>query len=189
MKPLVAIGMLVLALSLCNLMGRRSANNSNNRNSGSLAESSPAENSNTSESARPPSTIGSSAPPQSAPGVRTLNQNSAASEPPPPPPPTKPTPRAPISGGVLNGKATYLPKPAYPPIAKAAHASGTVNVQVIIDENGNVTDVKIVSSHPPKVFDRATRDAVMNWKCQAKGSKYEAPVDFTFTLDTNESGH
>lgn len=148
MKSLVAIGMLVLALSLCNLMGRRSANNSNNRNSGSLAESSPAENSNTSESARPPSTIGSSAPPQSAPGVRTLNQNSAASEPPPPPPPTKPTPRAPISGGVLNGKATYLPKPAYPPIAKAAHASGTVNVQVIIDENGNVISASAISGHP-----------------------------------------
>lgn len=147
MKSLVAIGMLVLALSLCNLMGRRSANNSNNRNSGSLAESSPAENSNTSESARPPSTIGSSAPPQSAPGVRTLNQNSAASEP-PPPPPTKPTPRAPISGGVLNGKATYLPKPAYPPIAKAAHASGTVNVQVIIDENGNVISASAISGHP-----------------------------------------
>ena len=149
MKPLVAIGMLVLALSLCNLMGRRSANNSNNRNSGSLAESSPTENSNTSESARPPSTIGSSAPPQSAPGVRTLNQNSAASEPPPPPPPTKPTPpRAPISGGVLNGKATYLPKPAYPPIAKAAHASGIVNVQVTIDENGNVISASAVSGHP-----------------------------------------
>ena len=148
MKPLVAIGMLVLALSLCNLMGRRSANNSNNRNSGSLAESSPAENSNTSESARPPSTIGSSAPPQSPPGVRTLNQNSVASEP-PPPPPTKPTPPGvPISGGVLNGKATYLPKPAYPPIAKAAHASGTVNVQVIIDENGNVISASAISGHP-----------------------------------------
>nr|MDQ2938138.1 hypothetical protein [Acidobacteriota bacterium] len=36
-------------------------------------------------------------------------------EPPPPPPPPKP--RAPISGGVLNGKAISLPKPAYPPIA------------------------------------------------------------------------
>jgi len=148
MKPLVAIGMLVLALSLCNLMGRRSANNSNNRNSGSLAESSPTENSNTSESARPPSTIGSSAPPQSAPGVRTLNQNSAASEPPPPPPTKPPPPRAPISGGVLNGKATYLPKPAYPPIAKAAHASGIVNVQVTIDENGNVISASAVSGHP-----------------------------------------
>jgi TonB family protein len=147
MKSVVAIGMLVLALSFCNLMGRRSANNSNNRNSGSLAESSPAENSNSAESKRPELTTGAGAPPQSARGVSTLNQNSAASEPPPPPP--KPSiPKAPISGGVLNGKATYLPKPAYPPIAKAAHVSGTVNVQVTLDENGNVISASAVSGHP-----------------------------------------
>lgn len=67
----------------------------------------------------------------------------------PPPPEDKPTPpRAPISGGVLNGKAISLPKPAYPPIAKAAHASGTVVVQVLIDENGNVVSARAVSGHP-----------------------------------------
>jgi periplasmic protein TonB len=67
----------------------------------------------------------------------------------PPPPPPKPTPpRAPISGGVLNGKAISLPKPAYPPIARQAHASGTVVVQVTIDENGNVISASAVSGHP-----------------------------------------
>src|SRR5215510_8741755 len=67
----------------------------------------------------------------------------------PPPPEAKPTPRAaPISGGVLNGKAISLPKPAYPPIARAAHASGTVVVQVVIDENGNVVSAHAVSGHP-----------------------------------------
>ena len=67
----------------------------------------------------------------------------------PPPPEVKPTPpRAPISGGVLNGKAINLPKPAYPPIARAAHASGTVVVQVLIDENGNVVSAHAVSGHP-----------------------------------------
>ena len=66
----------------------------------------------------------------------------------PPPPEPKPTPRAPISGGVLNGKAISLPKPAYPAIAKAAHASGTVVVQVLIDENGNVVSANAVSGHP-----------------------------------------
>ena len=66
-----------------------------------------------------------------------------------PPPEPKPTPRAaPISGGVLNGKAISLPKPSYPPIAKAAHASGTVVVQVLIDENGNVVSAHAVSGHP-----------------------------------------
>ncbi len=67
----------------------------------------------------------------------------------PPPPEAKPTPpRAPISGGVLNGKAISLPKPAYPPIARAAHASGTVVVQVLIDENGSVVSAHAVSGHP-----------------------------------------
>ena len=67
----------------------------------------------------------------------------------PPPPAPTPTPRtAPISGGVLNGKAISLPKPQYPPIARAAHAAGTVVVQVLIDENGNVVSAKAVSGHP-----------------------------------------
>jgi periplasmic protein TonB len=66
----------------------------------------------------------------------------------PPPPPPKPAPRAPISGGVLNGKAISLPKPAYPAIARQAHASGTVVVQVTIDENGNVISATPVSGHP-----------------------------------------
>ncbi len=66
----------------------------------------------------------------------------------PPPPPAPTPPRAPISGGVLNGKAISLPKPPYPAIAKQAHASGTVVVQVTIDENGNVISAHAVSGHP-----------------------------------------
>jgi TonB family protein len=56
--------------------------------------------------------------------------------------------RAPISGGVLNGKATTLPLPEYPAIARSAHASGDVTVQVTIDENGNVIAARAVSGHP-----------------------------------------
>lgn len=67
----------------------------------------------------------------------------------PPPEAPKPTPpRAPISGGVLNGKAISLPKPAYPAIARQAHASGTVVVQVVIDENGGVISARAISGHP-----------------------------------------
>ena len=53
-----------------------------------------------------------------------------------------------ISAGVLNGKATSLPKPSYPPVARAAKASGTVVVQVTVDENGNVISASAVSGHP-----------------------------------------
>ncbi|HEY0319715.1 MAG TPA: TonB family protein [Pyrinomonadaceae bacterium] len=57
-------------------------------------------------------------------------------------------PRAPISGGVLNGKAIRLPSPAYPPVAKAARADGTVVVQITIDEQGCVMAARAVSGHP-----------------------------------------
>ena len=65
-----------------------------------------------------------------------------------PPPPEVKKPTAPISGGVLNGKAISLPKPPYPQIARAAHAAGTVVVQVLIDENGSVVSAHAVSGHP-----------------------------------------
>jgi protein TonB len=67
----------------------------------------------------------------------------------PPPPPPKPTPpKAPISGGVLNGKAVRLVQPPYPAIARSAHASGQVKVQIVIDENGNVISAAPISGHP-----------------------------------------
>jgi protein TonB len=74
-------------------------------------------------------------------------------EPPPPPTPkATPTPEPPkktvVSGGVLNGKAISKPQPAYPPIAKAARASGTVTVQILVDESGRVVSANAVSGHP-----------------------------------------
>ena len=87
-----------------------------------------------------------------APGAGTGNIISGpakvevAGEPPPPPP--KPTPHAPISGGVLNGKAIHLVQPTYPAMARTAHVSGQVSVQVLIDENGNVVSAHASSGHP-----------------------------------------
>ena len=53
-----------------------------------------------------------------------------------------------ISGGVINSKATNLVKPPYPAAAKAVRAAGAVNVQVIVDEKGNVILANAVSGHP-----------------------------------------
>ncbi len=66
---------------------------------------------------------------------------------PPAPPKPKPVPKQ-ISGGVLNGKATSLPKPPYPPAARAVRASGAVSVQVLINESGSVVSASAVSGHP-----------------------------------------
>lgn len=53
-----------------------------------------------------------------------------------------------LDGGVLNGKATSLPVPEYPTIARQARVSGSVNVEVLIDETGNVVEAHSVSGHP-----------------------------------------
>ncbi len=66
---------------------------------------------------------------------------------PPPRATPKPVPKM-ISGGVLNGKATSLPKPAYPPAARAVHAAGACSVQVVISETGSVISASAVSCHP-----------------------------------------
>ncbi len=79
-------------------------------------------------------------------------------------PPTEPGKRAPISAGVLNGKAISLPKPDYPPDARAAGAEGVVVIQVTIDEQGNVTEARAISG--PKQL----QDVSVNAALQAKFS-------------------
>ncbi|MDT4955005.1 MAG: periplasmic protein TonB [Acidobacteriota bacterium] len=71
----------------------------------------------------------------------------------PPPPPikkevAKPAEPRTISKGVVNGQATSLPRPVYTQIAKAAHASGLVTVQVLIDETGKVISAHALNGHP-----------------------------------------
>jgi TonB family protein len=49
---------------------------------------------------------------------------------------------------VLNGRALNLVKPSYPPEARRAHASGTVVVTVVINEEGKVIAAGVISGHP-----------------------------------------
>jgi periplasmic protein TonB len=70
-----------------------------------------------------------------------------------PQPTPEPTPvKAPaiqrVSMGVLIAKIISLPKPNYPVIAKQARATGPVNVQILIDESGNVISAHAVNGHP-----------------------------------------
>jgi TonB family protein len=69
-------------------------------------------------------------------------------QPAPAPPSSEKSVPSVVSGGVLNGKATYLAKPSYPAAARAIKASGPVTVQVTLDEQGNVISASAVSGHP-----------------------------------------
>jgi protein TonB len=88
---------------------------------------------------------------------------------PPPPPIVKketivPPKELKKSLGVVNGMAKNLIKPTYPPAAKAVNAAGAVNVQVTIDENGNVVSANAVSGHPllRQVSENAARSSKFN---------------------------
>jgi TonB family protein len=74
---------------------------------------------------------------------------------------TTPTENNQQAGGVVNGKASSLPRPPYPAAAKAVRANGTVSVQVLIDEEGNVVSANATSGHPllRAAAEQAARDA------------------------------
>src|SRR5215217_1015687 len=55
----------------------------------------------------------------------------------------------PIEGGVLNAKATSLPKPVFPEEAKRLRVKGRVTVRVVVDENGKVISAKAIDGPAP----------------------------------------
>ena len=58
--------------------------------------------------------------------------------------PQQAKPRPPIAGGMLNGKAIYMPLPEN----QTGQPGGVVMVQILIDEQGSVIDAKAVSGPP-----------------------------------------
>ena len=79
-------------------------------------------------------------------------------QPPPPPPVASSTT---VNGGILNGKAISKPAPAYPAVARAARAEGTVVVRIVVDESGRVSEAEAVSGHP--LLQQAAAGAVRQW--------------------------
>lgn len=67
-----------------------------------------------------------------------------------------------IPGGVLNGKALKKAPPEYPAAARAERASGTVTVQILVDEAGDVVSAKAVAGHP--LLRGPSEKSVMLWK-------------------------
>ena len=65
---------------------------------------------------------------------------------PPPPPRVERKPRT-VSKGVINGDARSLPIPTYPQTARAIGVVGDVQVQVLIDEQGNVVSAHAINGH------------------------------------------
>lgn len=119
----------------------------------------------------------------------------------PPPPPiakSEPPPKAePVpekkeeiktirkSGGVFAGSAVKRSEPQYPPLAKAARISGSVVVEVTVDEAGNVIAVRDLSGHP--LLRSAAMQAARQWKfsptlLSGQPVKVVGTITFNFNL-------
>ena len=79
-----------------------------------------------------------------------------------PPPPVANTPPRARSTGVIYGEIIRRVQPSYPQSARATHTSGSVSVQVNIDEGGNVVSAHIVSGQA--IFAGAAESAARGFK-------------------------
>jgi protein TonB len=95
-------------------------------------------------------------------------------------PPAPPPPPAPVVRRNVHPVTTV--EPDYPREARKRELEGTVLAHLYIDEKGNVTDVKIISSKPPRIFDQAARAALMQWKFQPGPEKFIGELEIEFKL-------
>jgi protein TonB len=85
---------------------------------------------------------------------------------PPPPPVVKSADRTPdpvrVSSSVALAKLVHRVQPLYPKMALMARIQGSVNLEAVIDEQGNIANLRVVSGHPLLI--QAAVDAVSEWR-------------------------
>jgi len=68
-----------------------------------------------------------------------------------------------VGGDVTRPEIINQVKPVYTELARRARVTGTVIVEAIIDQQGNVTNVRVLKGQPMGL-DKAAVDAVQRWK-------------------------
>ena len=73
-----------------------------------------------------------------------------------------PMQRVRISQGVTKGLLTYRIEPSYPTLAREARIHGEVVLTALIDKDGNIENLQVVSGHP--MLAPAAINAVRQWR-------------------------
>ncbi|HEY2547338.1 MAG TPA: TonB family protein, partial [Candidatus Acidoferrum sp.] len=95
--------------------------------------------------------------------------------------PAAPEAPLPIGGDVKSAKLISSASPVYPAMARNQHVSGDVRVDALIDANGRVTTMKVISG--PALLHQAAMDALRQWKYQAATLDGKAvPMHLTVTI-------
>lgn len=95
--------------------------------------------------------------------------------------PSAPAAPLPIGGDVKQARLISSVPPLYPALAKSQHVSGNVLIDALIDANGRVTTMKVVSG--PTLLHQAAMDSLRQWKYQpASLDGKPVPMHLTVTL-------
>jgi protein TonB len=78
--------------------------------------------------------------------------------------PVAPAAPLPIGGDVKQAHLISSVPPVYPAIAKTQHIQGNVQIDALVDANGRVSSMKIVSG--PVLLHQSAMDALRQWKYQ-----------------------
>ena len=90
-----------------------------------------------------------------------------------------------VSQGVTKGLLVHRIEPPYPPLAKAARVQGEVVLKAVINRDGDIQDLQLVSGHPMLV--PAAIAAVKQWRYKpyllnGQPVEVETTVTVIFTL-------
>jgi protein TonB len=112
-------------------------------------------------------------------------QGLVAGDPVPPPPKAAAPARIKQGGEVTAASILTQTRPVYPPLARQARIQGTVVLHAIIDKDGQVAKLEVVSGHPLLV--QSALDAVKEWRykpTQLNGDPVEVDttIQVTFTM-------
>ncbi|SDP41495.1 energy transducer TonB [Desulforhopalus singaporensis] len=93
-----------------------------------------------------------------------------------------------FSAGELDVPMTILARtpPFYPLRARQRGIEGWVKVKLLVDEEGNVTEVSIVEAQPEGVFEKSVRRCVGSWRFQpgtVEGTPVKAQVETTVKFE------
>ncbi len=95
--------------------------------------------------------------------------------------PTAPAAPLPVGGDVKTAKLLSSVPPVYPSLARNQHVGGDVRIDALIDTNGRVTSMKVLSG--PTLLHQAAMDALHQWKYQpATLDGNPVPMHLTITI-------
>jgi periplasmic protein TonB len=87
-----------------------------------------------------------------------------------------------VGGAVQSAKLVFGPRPAYPALARATRAQGTVRIQAVIGRDGSIRNLQVTSG--PPLLINAALDAVRQWRYRPTLLN-DVPVEVITDIEVN----